>query len=152
MNRDIASALDDIFRGIAKLQACCTNGRKFTIDGRLVGDVGGLFAARDFDITLDRRSRARHDAVTNTCGRDVQIKATFKDHLSFGKEPVLYLGLKLERDGTYEVIFNGPGHVLSKAFERRKGCGEKLISFPIKKLQELNKTLVAPENRVPLRK
>jgi len=89
--------------------------------------------------------------VSNTCGRDVQIKATFKDHLSFGKEPVLYLGLKLERDGTYEVIFNGPGHVLSKAFGMRKGCGEKLLSFPIKTLRVLNETQVGSENCVPLR-
>lgn len=151
MHTDIGDALTDIFNGITKLQNCCKAGRRFTIDGRLVGDIGELIAAREFDITLDPKSRALHDAITNTNRRDVQIKATFKNHLSLGRIPDLYLGLKLNRDGSHEVIFNGPGQMLSNAFSHRKNCGQELISFHINTLRQLNGG-VKPRDRVPVRK
>jgi hypothetical protein len=61
MHADVGEALATIFAGIEKLRSCCENGRRFTIDGRLVGDIGELIAARDFDISLDAKSRKDHD-------------------------------------------------------------------------------------------
>ena len=142
-------ALKMIFDGIERLQTLYGNRRPFTIDGRLVGDLGEIIAEQEFDITLDEKLRAHHDAVTRD-GRDVQIKATFKDNLTFKTEPVLYLGLKLYRDGHHEVIYNGPGWVLTKAFGHRKGFGEELLSFPIRKLSELSAG-VSDAERVPKR-
>lgn len=150
MHDDIGKALTLIFQGIKLLQGCCTDGRQFTIDGRLVGDIGELVAAREFDIVLDKTSRATHDAKTRVGSHDVQIKATFKDSLTLTKEPELYIGLKLSADGGHEVIFNGPGSVLRKRFEHRKNFGEKQLSFSIKHLRDLDKS-VPPEQRVPLK-
>ena len=148
---DVGKALALIFAGIEQLKGCCRDGRRFTIDGRLVGDIGELFAARDFDVRLDAKSRALHDAcLASDGGRLVQIKATFKDHLSFGREPMLYLGLKLYPEGRYEVIFNGPGVVISRAFAHRKGIGQKLLSFPVRALSALSDD-VEDRERVPLR-
>ncbi len=150
MADDIGEALNFIFQGIQKLRMICEEKRKFTIDGRLVGDIGEIIAEREFAINLDDISRPQHDAVTIDDKRDVQIKATFQDSLTFKTIPVLYIGLKLNVNGTHEVIFNGPGHVIADAYKHRKGIGEKLLSFPIAQLRELSET-VDDKNRVPLR-
>ncbi|MHB8283641.1 MAG: DUF6998 domain-containing protein [Caulobacteraceae bacterium] len=150
MHDDIGAALKLIFEGIEQLKGCCLDGRRFTIDGRLVGDIGELVAAREFDIVLDRCSRPLYDATTREGGRNVQIKATFLDTPGFGKEPELFLGLKLSPDGTHEVVFNGPGKVIGEAFAHRKGIGEKLLSLPVDRLRELG-SQVAEEDRIKTR-
>ena len=145
----VARGLKLILQGIGILQHSFSN-RKFTIDGRLVGDIGEIIAAAEFDIKLDETSQSRHDGETSD-GRKVQIKATFKDSLTFRSVPDYYLGLKLNWDGTHEVIFNGPGHVISEHYSHRKGIGEILLSFQLAKLRELSAT-VADRDRVPRRK
>lgn len=116
------------------------------MDGRLVGDLGEVIAGLHYDITLDETSRALHDATTPT-GRHVQIKATFKDHLTFGKVPEIYLGLRLHPNGRHEEIYNGPGKLIAEHFKHRASIGEKLISISIRQLKELS-ARVAPNDRV----
>ncbi len=72
----IAEALALIFDGIARLKKAFPN-RAFTIDGRLVGDIGDIIAALEYDVVLHEVSQPDHDAVTPD-GRSVQIKATFE--------------------------------------------------------------------------
>jgi hypothetical protein len=144
----IAEALKSIFYGIGLLQQSFSN-RQFTIDGRLVGDIGEIIAAAEFDITLDETSQAKHDGVTSD-GRKVQVKATFKDSLTYRTEPDYYLGLQLFRDGRHEVVFNGPGRIIGEAFRHRQGIGEALLSFPVSRLRKLSATI--PEfDRIPRR-
>lgn len=50
-------------------------GRKFTLDGHLVGSIGEVWAACIFDLRLLPPSEATHDAVASE-GRLVQVKAT----------------------------------------------------------------------------
>jgi hypothetical protein len=76
-----------------------------------VGDVGEIIEAAEFDVVLDDIGRAYHDGHTSD-GRLVQIKATFKDELTFRTTPQLYLGFKLYPDGNHDVVFNGPGEVI----------------------------------------
>lgn len=147
MRHEINESLALIFQGIDRLQAAFPH-RKFTIDGRLVGDVGEIIAQLEYDIELDEVSRPGHDAK---CGmREVQIKATFKDSLTFSSCPDYYLGFKLYRDGRHEEIFNGPGELIRQRFATRKHIGQKLLSFPLKELLALNKT-VAEQDRIPRR-
>ena len=144
----LKQSLDQIFAGIKQLSETFV-GRHFTIDGRLVGDIGESLADLDYEIILDQKSRALHDAITND-GRNVQIKATFQDHLTFKRTPELYLGFKLNRDGTYEEIFNGPGQLIFDKYAHRSGIGEKLLRFPIKDLRSISKEIQRSE-RVPRR-
>jgi hypothetical protein len=146
--QNIAKGLKLILEGIGILQESFSN-RKFTIDGRLVGDIGEIIAAAEFDVTLDETSQSRHDGQTSD-GRKVQVKATFKDSLTFRSIPDYYLGMKLNWDGTHEIIFNGPGHVISDHYGHRKGIGEELLSFPLAKLRELSAT-VSDKDRIPRR-
>jgi hypothetical protein len=135
----IEEALALIFRGIGVLQTEFSN-RQFTIDGRLVGDIGEIIAATEFDIALDETSRPQYDAKTADL-RDVQIKATFQNHLTFRTTPELYLGIKLFADGRHEVIFNGPGQLIYNRYAHRRGIGTDLLSFPISVLRELSATI-----------
>jgi hypothetical protein len=127
--KDIASGLKLILKGIGILQASFSN-RKFTIDGRLVGDIGEVIAAAEFDVRSDETSRSRHDGETSD-GRKVQIKATFKDSLTFRSIPDYYLGLKLNWDGSHEVVSNGPGHVISDHYGHRQGIGGRICSLSL---------------------
>lgn len=72
---EISTALCLIFGGIDQLAVAFPK-RKFTIDGRLVGDIGEIIAALEYHIDLDDKSRPHHDGRTSD-GRNVQIKATF---------------------------------------------------------------------------
>ena len=144
----ITRGLALVFQGIRELRSTFGH-RKFTIDGRLVGDIGEIVAEIEYDLILDEKSRKTHDARTPE-GRDVQIKATFKESLTFRSTPELYLGFKLNENGTHEEIFNGPGHLIHTRYAHRKGIGKDLLSFPITELRALSKQV--PENERVQRK
>lgn len=55
-------------------------GRKFTIDGHLVGSIGEVLVAEKFNLTLLPNSTKTHDAVDGE-GRYYQIKATQTDKI-----------------------------------------------------------------------
>ena len=141
----IAHGLSLIFRGIKQLQEAFDH-RAFTVDGRLVGDVGEVVAEINYDLVLDKTSRKGYDARTPD-GKDIQIKATFKDSLTFRYVPELYLGFELQEDGTFEEVFNGPGRLIYERFSKRKGIGIDLLSFPLAELRALSKQ-VSSEQRV----
>ena len=56
-------------------------GRKFTIDGHLVGSIGEVIVAEAYDLELLRNSTERHDAVSKN-GINVQIKTTQINRIS----------------------------------------------------------------------
>lgn len=132
----INEALALIFRGIGQLKAQFPE-KEFTIDGRLVGDIGEVIAALEYDVRLYDVQTPDHDGETSD-GRKVQVKATFKDRLSITAVPELYLGLQLFEDGTHTEVFNGPGAVIAAKFSHRVGFGGKQLSFPVSALAELS--------------
>ncbi len=148
MRRAISEGLALIFQGIARLHEAFPR-RAFTIDGRLVGDIGEMIAEIEYDLTLDEVSAPDHDAQTRD-GRLVQIQATFKESLTFKTCPDFYLGFKLYPDGHFEEVFNGPGRLIQQRYSERKGIGQELLSFPIKELRALA-AQVAEAERVPRR-
>ena len=145
----INQALALIFQAVKSLSEAFPK-RAFTIDGRLVGDVGEVIAELEYDLELDEISQPTHDGVTAD-GRKVQIKATFKDSLTFKTCPEYYLGFKLYPDGRHEEIFNGPGKIIYEKYAHRKGIGTSLLSFPIAELKKLAVN-VDIKDRIPLRK
>jgi hypothetical protein len=88
-------------------------------------------------------SVAGHDGITSD-GRNVQVKATFKNSLTFKTVPDYYLGFRLHPDGRYEEVFNGPGNLIYKRYASRKGIGVVLLSLPIADLKQLAEQV--PEN------
>jgi hypothetical protein len=132
----IESGLKLIFEGISTLRSAFDERRKFTIDGRLVGDIGEVIAELEYDLEIDVVSEALHDGTTSD-GRRVQVKATFQNQLTFKGGYDLYLGLKLFQNGTFQEVYNGPGDVIAKRFAHRMGMGKVLLSFPISELAKL---------------
>ena len=139
----ITDALALIFEGISKLKAQFPD-KAFTIDGRLVGDIGEVIAALEYDVKLYDVQTPAHDGETSD-GRKVQVKATFKDRLTMTAVPELYLGLKLSQDGAHREVYNGPGVLISEKFAHRSGLGERQLSFSITALEQLSHSVPAQE-------
>ena len=132
----IREALALIFEGIRKLKEAFPE-KEFTIDGRLVGDIGEVIAALEYEVTLYSPIRPLHDGETPD-GRRVQVKATFKGALTFHATPDYYLGFKLYENGDYEEVYNGPGSLIFDRFQHRANIGERLLSFPLRGLRALS--------------
>lgn len=113
--------------------------KKFTLDGRLIGDIGEILVENTYDVSLHERLRKHHDGITSD-GRQVQIKATMQNSLTFPVDhvPDYYIGIKINADGTFREIFNGPGEIASEAIKNRKPTKTNLHSVSISTLETLN--------------
>lgn len=125
--------------------------KKFTLDGRLVGDIGEVLVEDAYDIVLYEDVKKHHDAECSD-GRLVQIKATMKRNLTFPADhvPNYYLGIQVKPDGTFIEVFNGPGAVAWEAVKDRSSPKTNLHSVSIVALKKLQEK-VRPEDRIPLR-
>ena len=61
-------------------------GRRFTLDGHLVGSIGEVYAAEKYRLALLETSSEKHDALSAD-GRLIQIKITQTDRVSMYSEP-----------------------------------------------------------------
>jgi hypothetical protein len=109
--------------------------RRFTLDGRIVGDIREVAAETLFDLTLDEKPGKTHDAVAGD-GRQVSIKASFQNHLTFTATPEAMIGTLLREDGGHEVVYNGPGRYIEEACGHRARFGAKLLRLPASWLRE----------------
>ena len=125
--------------------------KRFTLDGRLVGDIGEILVEEAYDLKLFEDLQKHHDA-TSSDGRLVQIKATMKNSLTFPADhiPNYYLGIKVGADGTFVEVFNGPGAIAWKAVKNRGHVKNNLHSVSALSLAKLQ-SLVADSDRIPLR-
>lgn len=125
--------------------------KKFTLDGRLVGDLREILVVSAYDIKLFWKLEKHHDGVTSD-GRLVQIKTTLKDSLTFpcNYVPDYYLGIKIKADGSFQEIYNGPGRLIESLVTNLKPTQKNLHSISISRLLKLNEQV--PDNeRIPSR-
>jgi hypothetical protein len=112
----LVEILNAIQAETAKLTAAAANLdviRKFTLDGRLVGDIGEMLAAQHLELTLDDAQRRGHDAFTTIAGskRDVQIKCRkASTRIEFSSVPDMLVVIEFS-DGwkKWDIVYNGPG-------------------------------------------
>jgi hypothetical protein len=125
--------------------------KRFTLDGRLVGDIGEVLVEDAYDLKLFEDMKKHHDAESSD-GRQVQIKATMKKHLTFPADhiPNYYLGVVVKTDGTFMEVFNGPGAVAWEAVKDRSIPKTNLHSVSVTALQKLQ-LRVAEKDRIPRR-
>jgi hypothetical protein len=135
---DKIEEIEQLFKIILKLQKKFPN-RKFTLDGRLVGDLGEIFVEKNYSVKLFDKQEKKHDGISGN--RKVQIKTTFKNYLTFpcGKDniPDYYIGIKLSEDGKYAEIYNGPGQYIYNCLKDNKKSGNGYYKISISKLIEL---------------
>ena len=113
-------------------------GRHFTPDGHLVGSIGECLVADAYDLELMAPSNKGYDAVTKS-GKKVEIKATQSNSVAFRSEPEHSIIIKINPDGSYQEIFNGPGCLIWSQFFGKKAPSNGQYSISINKLKDLNR-------------
>jgi hypothetical protein len=150
-DEEIRSCIAELLQIVDRLR-CAYPKKRFTLDGRLVGDLGEALVERDYELRVFDDMQRHHDAVTPD-GKLVQIKATMKESLSFPADhiPDYYIGVRIRPDGSLEKIFNGPGDVAAQAVAVRSHPKTNLHSISLSALRSLDAT-VLDEQRIPRRR
>ncbi len=87
-------------------------GRSFSLDGKLVGDIGEVLVSEKYAIELYKDNNTpMYDGEEEDTKRRVQIKASFKDYCYFpGKGiPDYFLAVNIDENGNLDEIYNGTG-------------------------------------------
>ncbi len=124
---EIAEKIREIFR-IANELEDMHPGRHFTPDGHMVGSIGEVIAAEEYGLELFEASHPVHDARTQD-GKLVQIKATQGDRIAISECPEHLVVLKIDRDGGFEEVYNGPGDIAWKLVGKRQKTGQRQVSL-----------------------
>lgn len=94
-------------------------GRKFTLDGHLVGSIGEVIAAEVLGLTLYPMSRPGHDAYD--ANGDVQIKMTGGNSVAMYATCDRLVVLRVVSPQEAEIVYDGPG---APAWERAGTMGK----------------------------
>ena len=103
-------------------------GRKFTIDGHLVGSIGEVIVAENYGLSLLPNSTKTHDALSKD-GKYVQIKATQVKNDSITSEPDFIIVIQIQSDGSWTEIYNGPGKPVWENAGKMQKNGQRPISL-----------------------
>lgn len=103
-------------------------GRKFTVDGHLVGSIGEVIVAEHYGLSLLPNSTKTHDAVSKE-GKQVQIKATQVKGIAISSEPDYLIVIRILPDGSWEEIYNGPGKAAWESAGKMQKNGQRPISL-----------------------
>ena len=89
-------------------------GKQFTLDGKLVGDIGEVLVSEKYGIELYDENAPIHDGYEIATGRKVQIKSSFKyySYFPYGDVPEYFLSVNISENGDLEELFNGPGRYI----------------------------------------
>ena len=150
MSIAIQDAVKYLSRIVAQLQATYPK-KRFTLDGRLIGDLGETHVGGAYDVEIFEGLEKHHDGKSSD-GRPVQIKATMQRALTFPGDhvPDYHLGIQIHRDGAFSEIFNGPGSIAAKAIENQQIPKTNLRRISITTLGRLD-ALVSEKDRIPKR-
>lgn len=121
-------------------------GRKFPLDGHLVGSLAEAEAEALFDISLLPPSTPGRDAVNERDGRGVEIKGTYgtsgvairstsHDHAC----SLIVLRLSRTSGEPHELVYNGPFALAASAAGKVSSNGQARISLSA--LRRLNATV-----------
>ena len=123
----VAQYLEELYEASDGLERLFP-GRKFTLDGHLVGSVGEVVAAYIFDLDLNTASTMGHDAKSK-CGKNVEIKLTQGRGVAIRHEPEHLIALHRPKGGPVLVVFNGPGSIAWNNVGKIQSNGQRTISI-----------------------
>jgi hypothetical protein len=144
--QEVSSLLEALYKASGRLEEVFP-GRKFTLDGHLVGSIGEVIAAYMFDLTLVTASTQAHDALTRD-GRRVEIKLTQGDSTGIRHPPEHLIVLHRPKGGPVRVSYNGPGLPAWEQAGKLQSNGQRTIS--LRKLSEIDST-IPEESRLPIK-
>ncbi len=122
-------------------------GRKFSLDGHLVGSIGEVIASSIYDITLLPASTKTHDARDRE-GRYVQIKLTQGKSVALRSKPEYLIVLQIDKQGKTQEYYNGGGELAWRACGKKQSNGQRSIS--LSRLKTLHQE-VSLKDRISLR-
>lgn len=85
-------------------------GKNFTLDGKLVGDIGEVLVAEKYGIKLYGENEPIYDGFEIATER----KSSFKNYSYFpyGEVPDYFLSINISEEGEIEELFNGKGQFI----------------------------------------
>lgn len=100
--------------------------KRFTLDGRMVGDIGEVLVERYFAVRLEKNQKAGYDGIMEADGATkVEIKVTRNEVYQFRKITDRVIALSLDSDtNEVEIVFNGPGALLVDNVSRMRDRSE----------------------------
>ena len=129
-----------------------STGLRFTLDGRLVGDIAEALAADWFDLDLCKQRTRGVDAHTKH-GRSVQIKSTGDEKRGPAFTPgdgiadhLLFLRINFG-EGTVNIAYNGPEAPIR---EFLPSAIRGTATIPLSKILAAD-ARVPPQHRLPVR-
>lgn len=140
---EIQKLLQRLYQLVDELEKLAP-GRRFTPDGHLIGSIGELIGKEAYGLTLLPASYPTHDAESDL--GPVQIKATQGQSVRLYGDPDHLLVLKLNRDGTFEEAYNGPGALAVSVAGKKQKNGQRPLS--LSKLRSLM-SRVSERERLP---
>lgn len=120
-------------------------GRLFTPDGHMVGSIGEALAAHFYGLTLTSCSTKGCDATLGD--KRIEIKATQGARVAFRCAPQHLLVLKIERDGSFDVVYNGDGARVWETVAHKPMPSNGQLSVSISTLKRLD-ALVPDSERI----
>lgn len=145
-NKKLQQIIEDIYNLSAELEKLYP-GRHFTPDGHIVGSLGEVYAEQRYGIELFPAAHKTHDGKAPD-GRLVQIKATQRDRIALSSQPDYLIVLKINEQGEFSEVYNGPGKPVWEQFKNRKRPITGQFQISLSRLEKLNNS-VAPKNRIP---
>ena len=125
----IAELIVRLYEVVAELEAL-HEGRHFTPDGHLVGSLGEVLAADMFGLELMPASNKSYDARLGS--KTVEIKATqsigFSLQAHYDALPDHLIALRIERNGSATVIYNGPAALVWEIAGKPGKNGQRRVS------------------------
>ncbi len=135
----VSDLIKDIYKTVKQLEEMYE--RPFTPDGHLIGSLGEVLVAEEFDLELLPPSFKAHDARDRQ-GKLVQIKATQRDKISLRSEPDRLIVIKILKDGNYDTIYDGSGKIVWENAGKMQSNGQRVIGLKkLKNFQDLSKPL-----------
>ncbi len=126
-------------------------GIEFTLDGKLVGDIGEVVAAKVFGITLTPGGGTGVDGHTRD-GTAVQIKATGKKggpafrQVDKRASHLIFIDFDFDNEvGT--VLYNGPEHIVLRGMPEDWGGKQRTVARGT--IRRCNAE-VSPDDRLPI--
>ena len=114
----LTGKIRELYSIVQELERECPD-RRFTLDGHLIGSIAEVLAAEHYGLKLLPVGTKTHDAEAKD-GRRVQIKATQTDRIGISSKPEYLIVIKIDRDGDWEEIYNGPGEEVWKRIDETK--------------------------------
>ena len=125
---------------VERLRACVDEleelypGRRFTLDGHLVGSLGECYAQDAYGMELLPVGTKTHDAVKED--RSIQIKTTQRNSIGISHKPDYLLVLHMGADGSFSEVYYGPGARIWDLVKHKKRPKNGQYNIAVSKLRD----------------